>query len=87
MQAGPLTAVQPAASAPKGDALDPHAADQCAPPRARAPALCNLPSNSSGGQLPTSDSLADNKEKEPRLQGRKTRRQAKDMPQLWEVPS
>lgn len=82
MQARPLTAVQPAASAPEGDALGPHAADQHAPPRARARAralaLCNLPSNSGGGQPPASDSLADSKEKEPRLQGR----QAKDMPRL-----
>lgn len=84
MQARPLTAVQPAASAPEGDALGPHAADQYAPPRARARALalCNLPSNSGGGQPPASDSLADSKEKEPRLQGRKTGRQAKDMPRL-----
>ena len=44
MQAMPLMVVQPAPSTPEGDALGPHVADQCAPPRVRvwAPALCSL---------------------------------------------
>lgn len=42
MQAMPLMVVQPAPSTLEGDALGPHVADQCAPLRVWAPALCSL---------------------------------------------